>query len=345
PSLTPPMAGVEAIARDENNTADAGGTVDWPDLEWPAEDATAPVADAEEARQDAADPVPGVVPDAVTEVVPDAVPDAVPEIATASAPPQDAPADPPLTHLPEEAEVPAEDRVAFATETMAEILVSQGRHEDARQLYEQIMNRRPQDVGVRQRMESLMQATKGPAANVPQATGIPMRELMSRILAYTPPGSAGSVTPPDAIQAQGPTTTGDARAAAARTIAGMMAESEQDAERAARTFADAAAALGDPAVAQQLAATVESQPEPISAVLARVAAESPEPAHGAGTSQRITPRQAPTFSFDQFFRDAMPEEETPAPPDVASTGAGEAALPQADDDDGFRAWLDGLRKS
>jgi hypothetical protein len=339
----------EAVAQADAQgrpTPSSGGQVDWPDLDWPSDAGTGEaaadlVAESSPPGSDAFSDAADAAPSASDTPAPSPADAPVRSADQAAAgPPGPTPADPPLTRLPEEAEVPPAERVAFATETMAELLASQGRREDAARLYQQIMERKPEDPGIRERMESVMSSGDSPAVSAEGST-LPMRELLSRILAYTPPGAA-TVTPPAYHDAQEYVSTGDARAAARSTISGRMAESEQDAERAARTFADAASALADPSAEARIAAAVSSQPEPISAVLARVASESSD-ASADTAPTRITPRQAPTFSFDQFFRDAMPEEDSPAAPDARDEGA--PPTPPEDDEDGFREWLDGLRKS
>ncbi len=67
------------------------------------------------------------------------------------------PAHPALARLPEEQEVPAEARVSFVTATMAELLLSQGRREDAAEVYRRLLDARPNDLELQRRLAALVE--------------------------------------------------------------------------------------------------------------------------------------------------------------------------------------------
>ena len=350
-----PAAEQEPLERPVSAAVERAGRLtpseEWPDLDWPVE--------PQEPKQlaDVRQPSP---PDAPPTVVDD----------------EPAPTDPPLARLPEEAEVEAAARVTFVTETMAELLLKQGRRSEAARVYRELLMQNPGDPRIQARLDAIFAAphetasgdvrpkpapipTPQPQPVAPspamglvkdaiaaaEAFGIaeevpgppaspPMRELLTRILAYTPPVGGEPVTSAFLTESR--------ESAPERSLPGGLVEAVESAELAARQLADAGAALGDPGVAATLERAAASQAEPIAEVLARPTPSASDAVDGFGAG---VSRQAPSFSFDQFFRDVMPDDEKGSA-DEAATQAGELSrAAEIDDTDDFRAWLDGLRKS
>lgn len=428
-STLPPHgdAEVPAVAEDPALPTFTDALSELPAESEPVPGEPLPVLDAAPASDDVAvEPSEARAPLDLPEIPDDAVvassePDASDAVLTDTATPAPAspptppsplelPPDPPLARLPEEAEVPPEARVAFATETMAELLASQGRREEAVRLYAQLAAERPDDPGIRRRIEELAMGgapTPSDSAELPAATqvepgpvvpieagdvgdpasvvvgasgewprdavappaesgdvasdappanvALPMRELLNRILSFTPASGGDRIaTPPAAAPAQPDeswfgqvpvTTEADVPLAAGdAALAGGTVAPHDDA--AARVLSDAVTALADPRAADTFAhgAPGDSLVELLSTATGTASGAPVADVPPAPLMPHQTPaRQAPSFSFDQFFRDAMPDEPeagAPAPP-VQSRDEDR----REEDVDDFRAWLDGLRKS
>ncbi|HEY0996320.1 MAG TPA: tetratricopeptide repeat protein [Gemmatimonadaceae bacterium] len=93
---------------------------------------------------------------------------------------------------------------AFVTETMAELYIQQGFHDRAADVYRQLLGQRPNDAGLRERLEAVearMAAASAPTpamATVAVEEGPSIREFLGRLAARRPRGTVPYVpTPPE----------------------------------------------------------------------------------------------------------------------------------------------------
>ncbi len=238
---------------------------------------------------------------------------------------------------------------AFYTETMAELLVSQGFATRAIEVYEELVRRRPYDEVLVSRLAELRageaeaQLPKALSATEEHENARTARERFSdlalrRVPRRTPPRAAVAIEEP----AESLSTRADGLAG----LFGAPETTSQD-DYAARMLADAFE-------------TVDTQP------VMRVSDETPIVVTRTVTApslQAVDPVKAPTatptksFSFDRFFPDpatVKAQSHTPVSPSLASglskttnpSGVQSVSPPPQVNDDlaEFAAWLKGLDK-
>jgi hypothetical protein len=253
--------------------------------------------------------------------------------------------------------VPAD---SFATETMAELYAQQGHLDAAREIYEQLLARSPDDAELRRRAAEVERQLRGePRAQTTDraqpATGVVAEPLFSSSAAdAAPPDATPDIAVPVAI---GPTIreffteilnprTGEMSADAAAsplTSAGAPAfESEGSLDV---LFSDAPTDDADLSAAMSLAQAFGDEPESRDG-----AAFRGTPAHPAADELSLdhvfrsaTPAKgsasAGAFSLDQFLAGELAGGEAP------EGTAGGASNRPSDDIAQFNAWLNGLKKT
>lgn len=300
-----------------------GGEVDLPA-------AAAPVEEAAPAPELAPAPEPPPLP--VVEVAPVATPAAHTPVAT---PPEGTPG-------------------TFVTATMAELYLRQGHLAQAVSVYQQLVERSPDDAALRKRLSELDAA---PVAHDDGSVARSVREFFARLAARRAPatgsGDAAAAPPADADRASSPVAEEAPAPDAAAPPAAEAADGPLPQPVGADGFfAEAAVASEDAARAETLAAAF---PGPSPAPQAPQAAQA-TPAGGSGHESFSldhvfrqeavyppdVPATLPEVSFDQFFSDSSRAEAAP-PSTAAAPPPAEPAAADADLEM-FQAWLEGLKK-
>lgn len=231
------------------------------------------------------------------------------------------------------------DSPAFFTETMGELLVSQGFASRALIVYRELVRRRPYDEVLAARLAELeaaeapqdeklhhtpllVSAVAAEDTEQPTARERFLKLAMRRVPRRTPQAATVAIAPP---------------AEGLATLFGAEASDSPD-EYAARLFADAFAPMDEPPVGSHSMAT----PIVVTRTITAPAIQAVEPAE----SVRRTP--ASSFSFDQFFPDpavAKAQSTPPRPtPGYTVRHTPSSAPPVSDDLAEFAAWLKGLDK-
>jgi hypothetical protein len=199
------------------------------------------------------------------------------------------------------------------TETMAEVYLKQGLVSEAREVYRKLVQRRPADLALRDKLAALEQRPsppRGVPAVAPAARqrfaaaetgGVSARSLFGKVLAARP----GAPESPPSSQAQRSEDHGSATSAMDSVFASEPTQMQ-----------------GEP-----------TRPTSDELSLAAVFGEEPTPTPKPAAPQPAPP---PGFSFDEFFGGKKPPEDVPAP--EASGAEGETAAP-----DDFVSWLKGLK--
>jgi tetratricopeptide repeat protein len=277
--------------------------------------------------------------------------------------PEAAAAPPPAAEPPQPAEVePTAARssapdasTAFVTETMAELYVKQGHHEQAIEVYRQLVQLHPNDSALAARLRSLERggtpaeqpaAMTAAAADAVAEAGPTIREFLGSIAGFqlrsgdvasdhsAAPAANGAVETPNETRAP---------ASGARTVGGSLSElfsgAEQDVSR------QAPAPVADVGVAEALIAAQEgaaADTKPLSGRPSKPAATELSLDHvfrhatpAAGSSAHSS------FSFDQFFSEQAQQDVTASEHASGSEESGGLS----DDIQQFNAWLEGLKKS
>jgi tetratricopeptide (TPR) repeat protein len=257
-------------------------------------------------------------------------------------------AEPDTEHASDQSSEPAAAE-AFVTETMAELYIQQGHLDSALDIYRRLVEQRPDEPELRERLRAIEDRMFGSSAgagtaadDVPSHGGPTIREFLVGLVGRRPSNggsrSSGETAPP-AEDVAPPTRAARMTPGASETVTGSI-----DAlfSGASPSVSDAAAA---DAFAAAFSATVPEPTPPVSSTL------SGTPAHRAADElsldhvfKAITPTRecgaANGFSFDQFFADEMTDTTADSPGDP---GAG---APEATDDIAqFNAWLNGLKKT
>lgn len=230
------------------------------------------------------------------------------------------------------------DSPAFFTETMGELLVSQGFADRALIVYRELVRRRPYDEVLAARLAELaaaeapqdeklhhtplvVPAIAAEDTEQPTARERFLKLAMRRVPRRTPQAATVAIAPP---------------AEGLATLFGAEATDSPD-EYAARLFADAFAPMDEPPVGSHSMAT----PIVVTRTITAPAIQAVEPEE----SVRRTP--ASSFSFDQFFPDpaVAKAQSTPRPtPGYTVRHTPSSAPPVSDDLAEFAAWLKGLDK-
>ena len=276
--------------------------------------------------------------------------------------PEAAAAPPPAPEPPRAAEVDAtparvstpDASTAFVTETMAELYVKQGHHEQAIEVYRQLVQLHPNDSGLAARLRALedsgktVEQPKAPTTQAREAVaeaGPTIREFLASIVGIRPQSAAesnnGNIASADNVV---PVIPNETRAPAndARTVGGSLNELFAGAEQGVpRQQPVPVADVGEkaPAASEDSAS---SDTKPLSGRPSKPAATELSLDHvfrhatpAAGNSAHSS------FSFDQFFSEQAQQDVT------ASEGEGkhEESGGLGDDIQQFNAWLEGLKKS
>ena len=249
----------------------------------------------------------------------------------------------------------------FVTETMAELYLEQGHLDSALDIYQRLVQQRPEDPGLRERLRAVERQTLGaqPAPSgdgaeqpAPVYGGPSIRDFLTALVRR--PGTAGPVDmaepPSDAVDepvgaSPSPEVSGGelARADSAPMSRRMTPVSEDTVRGsldALFTEADAASPTGTGVDSHQslpVDASLESDPL------------HGTPAHRASNELSLDhvfkgnshPRGEPNdFSFDQFFSEDMTDA-----PSAGNLPGGVAPTDPSDDIAQFNAWLNGLKKT
>lgn len=254
---------------------------------------------------------------------------------------------------------------AFVTETMGELLVSQGFLDRAIAVYEELVRRRPADpvplgrlAELRAEQARLTAASAGASAPVavPSPAGRTAQqwfaELASRRVERRTPASTASVPTPRGLT---PVHTPVHQTPVHHTPVGAI-----PAEESLASLFGGEGPLTDDAAAQQFAtafsgAAVEGARENLFASGAMAAVREPTPVAPIAAQPEPATSSTPTgaaFSFDRFFPDpataasaAAPSTTSAAPTPAAPgtpTSSPAAESKAADDLAQFSAWLKGL---
>lgn len=276
----------------------------------------------------AAEPQPETVPDEPgAEVVPEASPaEAVPAAVAESEP------------------------EPVVTETMADVYVSQGLYAEARAVYEQLLERRPDDTGLQAKLADLdgagVRVGGDPSPERPESTpvqvfaasetgGLSARAFVTRVLAATVGTPSHQASPGE----------GDAASSAASPSDAAPAPPEEP--------SPLEAAFEAPEPADVDAPGEPTQPAADSPSLAAVFDETPD-VSGGQSPPSPHPRSRPPpdaeqpdgepaakdgeMSFDEFFGDGQAQAPTGETPDPAADPADDVR-----EDRDFKDWLKGLK--
>lgn len=207
------------------------------------------------------------------------------------------------------------------TETMAQLYASQGLLAEARGIYQQLVERRPDDAELQDRLAALGGEVRRPAGAAQRLsaayTGGPsVREFLAEVFgpgeaAGVPPGAAGEFSGEEAAREAGNVT------------GGPLAAEELGAEEGEENPGSVPGAPTLPASDEvSLAAVFGEEPAPL---------KRPQP--GASETGRAS---GTGFSFDEFFGGQRPAPQPTSSPRSGPAGGGE-------DDDEFKRWLKGLK--
>lgn len=324
--------------------ADAGSDADLPWLlpaETPADDVVEPVDAAVLEHEEAL--LSEVVPEALPQTVSEALPEALTDFETYGDYSGEGIALEEGFEPEEEEEVPSQ---AFVTETMGELLVTQGFIERAISVYEELVRRRPYDPMLSSRLMELREQVQVPtppavatdvaiAPPVMAATAVfTARERFAALAARrvprrTPRASVAVSAPDDGLASLFGSSTSQSDDVAARALADAFSPHPiEDATDTDSFFAASDVSSGTPARGTPARGT------PAYGAVAEGAV-----AHGSDTQDAASTESASgAFSFDRFFPD-------PATQQAAADAAPErSAAPSAATDDlaQFSAWLKGL---
>jgi tetratricopeptide (TPR) repeat protein len=252
------------------------------------------------------------------------------------------------------AEEPAAPPPAFVTETMAELYLQQGHLESALDIYTKLIEQRPGDDRLRERLEAVEHRVYGKPADAPPAddepTPVPVyggptiREFLNGLVSRRadpfpdPAGDAALVEEPRAPKPS-PIDFGSGMGSTARYTP-SSSETVTGSIDALFSGADASSSdLSAASTLQEAFAPETADPTPLEG----------KPAHRASSELSLDhvfkgnsppPADADGFSFDQFFAEEM-SDPAPGPLGEGSAPAGEST----DDIAQFNAWLNGLKKT
>ena len=260
-----------------------------------------------------------------------------------------------------------EPSAAFVTETMGELLVSQGFIERAVGVYEELVRRRPYDPVLTSRLTELRErlapqsepdaptrnspaiaegtdrattprsvsaevpAFHSPEPLHPDELPVTARELFARLATRRVPRRTPSVSAPAVQDASGELSN----------LFGGAAVGHDDV--AARALADAFAPISAAEMSNGASMSFDhggpSAPTPLSSPALQAPPVVSPPSPGGSTTASTS--GSSSFSFDRFFPDPAARGAENSPPNAESTPS-PAAPPAADDLAEFSAWLKGL---
>ncbi|HVX40962.1 MAG TPA: hypothetical protein VHB25_15435, partial [Gemmatimonadaceae bacterium] len=276
--------------------------------------------------------------------------------------------------VPPEPAVEPEPAEAFVTETMAELYLQQGHLESAIDIYRKLVDARPDDAGLRERMRAAEARLYGAPESIdepvaePVIAGPTIREFLQSLV--RPPMAAAAepmLVESDAMSSTPESGIEESPELESAPAPEWTAEQEPAIDDAAEEWAAPDVPRPTPAAGETVSGSIDAlfsgaeasshDSAAASALAEAFAPEGPEtaplhgvPAHRASSELSLdhvfksgTPprgENADAFSFDQFFA----EEVTQGP---ASTDAEPGAAPREAPDDiaQFNAWLNGLKKT
>ena len=215
------------------------------------------------------------------------------------------------------------------TETMAELYLKQGHHEEALRVYQALQAQRPQDGRLRAKVEALSgggTADRGRRVD-PAPSGQTVQAFLKGILASRPGMSAPAAVGPERV---GASPLDSAFAAAPSDL-----DAPGEPTRAAADDLSLDSVFGDESSGSGSRPTAAPRSE---APAAPAAPAAPSPAGPGGGG----------FSFDEFFNagGAPGPSGAPAAPNSAPQGSGSRARQPVEDEgdlDQFQNWLKGLK--
>lgn len=270
--------------------------------------------------------------------------------------PQDAIDAPTVTDEIEDEEAPAAESPAFVTETMAELYLQQGFHDEALSIYRQLLAQQPEDPTLRDRVAALERGASSAVVEgiVPRdladRAGQSVRSFFAHFARRQPRQRAeqqgGGDDDADASDPHGGEPVGNAPAAREPSFAGVATREE------ALTVPDAPTAQGSVATLTQLfaAGAVSGADEHAASTLASAfgGSDAPPAGQGGGTHERelslehlfrdVPARSSGAVTLDEFYEGSSGGESDPASQHTEDGDERDADIEQ------FTAWLEGLKK-
>ncbi len=264
----------------------------------------------------------------------------------------------------EEETVPAS---AFVTETMAQLYLEQGHLESAVDIYRQLVEQRPEDAHLSERLRTLTEQAHGAPASAAAGDSVPeepasaggptIREFLSELVARRPLSVETPLQVADSEMSEG-------SVAADTLLTDMQVAVELDTERTAEPgssrpspspssdtvsgsidvlFSGAERSVSDTPAASTFAEAFgpkDAETEPLQGVPAHRASSELSLDHVfKGNKPPKSDEDPDGFSFDQFFSEDATDSSRPG-----SEGGTQAQEP-TDDIAQFHAWLNGLKKT
>lgn len=267
--------------------------------------------------------------------------------------PQDAVDAPTVTDEVEAEEAPAAESPAFVTETMAELYLQQGFHDEALSIYRQLLAQQPEDPTLRDRVAALERGASSAVVEgiVPRdltdRAGQSVRSFFAHFARRQPRQRAaqqdGGDDDADASDPHGGEPLGNAPAAREPSFAGVATREE------ALTVPDAPASAAS--LSQLFAAgAVSGADEHAASTLASAfgGSDAPPAGQGGGTHERelslehlfrdVPARSSGAVTLDEFYEGSSSGESDPASQQTEDGDERDADIEQ------FTAWLEGLKK-
>lgn len=267
--------------------------------------------------------------------------------------PQDAIDAPTVTDEAEDDEAPVAESPAFVTETMAELYLQQGFHDEALSIYRQLLAQQPEDSTLRDRVAALERGASSAVVEgiVPRdladRAGQSVRSFFAHFARRQPRQRAAQQgagdDDADAGDPHGGEPLGNAPAAREPSFAGVATREE------ALTVPDTPAAA---ATLTQLfaAGAVSGADEHAASTLASAfgGSDAPPAGQGGGTHERelslehlfrdVPARSSGAVTLDEFYEGSSSGESDPASQQTEDGDERDADIEQ------FTAWLEGLKK-
>jgi hypothetical protein len=256
--------------------------------------------------------------------------------------------------------VRAEPRL-FVTETMAELYLKQGFHQEALSVYEQLSAASPADERLVEKVSTLRAEIA--SAKVSAASGPPVRDFFARIAARRPGERSAAAAPP--AESDFASTDDDVRSSDGDIAPQDSGKSVVNGEQSPPPALDESRPGGSIDALFGNRPTASSEDSAASALAQAFGgtaggADAP-PISGNPTRQasgELTldsvfreggsrgPRSSQGFSFDQFFSQKVDGDDTSGGnrPSGEVPAAGEPAERSEDDIEQFNSWLQGLKQ-
>ena len=229
------------------------------------------------------------------------------------------------------ASIPEETPAPFVTETMAELYLQQGFHDEALAIYRQLLSQSPTDASLQRRVTALEQGEESAVvdpgqmvgAAVPSSTSV--RTFFARFATRTRRQAGGSTTEPNDPDSEGEGASSSFGGAATRDEA--MTHPDESPATLTQVFAARAVSLDDAQAATSLASAF-------------------------GVAAPADTTSGGELSLEQLFRDVevrspgavtSGEYANGSMPGTPDEGSGTGVESHADIEQ-FTAWLEGLKK-